>query len=407
MNPFSGNEESMRKLLTLSLLPLAALLGACEGGGTPSLTDGGGDDGDGVIVGDGDGDGDGDGGTAGNGPGVDPALAARQVDYNEALRTASIKLSRRLPTMEQIGRVRDATNPKLAYETELDAILDSPAFASRMVKFWRDTMRMGGDDLESAPVFAAQLMAEGRPFTELFTASSGNCPTYDGTTGTFTAGECNNGAPVQAGVLTHPGMMRQFYGNMAFRRVRWVQETFTCGKFPAEVSATPVLKDGKDFTSPWAFESISGTPINFLDTQSVVCANCHTTMNHIAPLFANFDGDGAYQGNIAVMTPLAPDPVATELSHWLPPGETPAWRFGQEVNDLAGLGQVLAEDPVVAECVVARVWNFAMSKEDIVTDLATVPFGVIEPFVTEFDGNGQDLKTVLRSMFMSEDFVSF
>ena len=154
-------------------------------------------------------------------------------------------------------------------------------------------------------------------------------------------------------------------------------------------------------------ESISSTPINFLDTQSVVCANCHETLNRAAPLFANFDIDGMWQGGISVQTPLAPEPVTTELSHWLPPGTATAWRADAEVADLAQLGQVLAEDPQVTECVVARVWNFAMSKEDIVTDLATVPFGVVEPHVTKYDTNGQDLKAVLRDIFMSEDFVSF
>ncbi len=394
----------MRTKLTLLILPVAMLLGACGEGGTPSLTG----DGDGQADGDGPSSGVGAGsGEGGSDPGVDAALAAREVDYNEALRTVSLKLIRRLPTLTQIRKVKDATDPRTAYEAEVDAMLADPAFNARMVKFWRDTMRMGGGDIDSAPVLAARTVAEGRPMTEIFTASSNNCPTFDGATNTFADGECNNGAPGQAGVLTTPAMQKQFYGNMAFRRVRWVQETFMCSKMPAETSAAPVLKDGKDYTSPWDFDSISGTPINFKDTQSVVCANCHTTMNHVAPLFANFDADGMWQNSIQVMTPLAPEPVTTELSHWLPAGQNTAWRFGQEVADLPALGQVLAEDPDVSECLVARMWNFAMSKEDIVTDLATVPYGVISPYVDEYDSNGQDMKQVIRSIVTSEDFVSF
>ena len=61
-----------------------------------------------------------------------------------------------------------------------------------------------------------------------------------------------------AGVLTDPGAMAQFYSNMAFRRVRWVQETFVCTKFPAEYSATPVAMGNGQFTSPWPFTSITG-----------------------------------------------------------------------------------------------------------------------------------------------------
>jgi hypothetical protein len=389
---------------TITLLSLAALLGAACGEEPGKLGIAGQDDG-GSVDGDIDGDGDVDGDDTDTET-VDPALAARTVDYNEALRTASLKLVRRLPTLDQIRAVERATDPRAAYEAELDAMLESPAFASRMVKFWRDTMRMGGEGLDTAPVLAAQLMVEGGKFSDLFTLTTGNCPTFDGETGTFAAADCASGAPVQAGVLTDPAVMRQFYGNMAFRRVRWVQEVFFCSKFPAEVTEAPTQMNGKDYTSPWAFESISAEPINFQDTQSVVCANCHTSMNHIAPLFANFDADGMWQGNIAVMTPLAPEPVTTELSHWLPAGQPTAWRMGQEVADLAELGEVLSEDPALSECMVARMWNWSMSKEDIVTDLATVPYGILEPYVLDFDVD-RDLKKTLRSIMTSEDFISF
>jgi len=390
-------------------MPAAAMFAMACNNGPVSLTGGDGSDSSND-------DNDGSGASAsGEGAGastddpetIDPALAARVVDYNEALRTASLKLVRRLPTLAQIKKVHDAADPKAAYAEELDAMLADPEFDARMVKFWRDTMRMGGDGLDTAPVFAAKLVSEGRSFKELFTATSGNCPTFDGTTGTFTEGDCASNAPVQAGVLTDPAVMKQFYGNMAFRRVRWIEETFYCQKMPAEINDPPTQIEGKDYTSPWDFGSVATEPINFQDTQSVLCANCHTTLNHVAPLFANFDANGMWQDSIQVMTPIAPAPVTTELSHWLQPGEVTAWRHGEEVSDLAELGQVIAEDPAVGECVVARFWNYAMSKEDIVADLATVPFGVVEKRVNQYDANGQDLKAVLRDMFLSDDFVSF
>jgi len=394
----------MKKKL-LWLLPLSFALAACEAPGSTDLGDG---DNDGEDGSDGAGNNSGNGGDGAGGgePEVDPALAAREVDYNEALRTAYLKLTRRLPTLEQIRAVQNADDKAAAYEIEIDRLLGDPQFNVRMLKLWRDTMRMGGGDLDTAPTFAAKLMAEGRPFSELFTATTGNCPTIDTDAGTFADGDCQSGAPVQAGVLTDPAVQRQFYGNMAFRRVRWIQETFYCAKMPAEVADAPTQVDGKDFTSPWPFESIANDPIPFLDTQSVVCANCHTTLNHIAPIFGNFDADGMWQDSISVMTPIAPEPIPTELSHWLPAGETLAWKLGTPVTTLADYGQALALDPLVAECVVARMWNFAMSKEDIVTDLATVPYGVIQSHVESFD-DGQDLKETLRGMLLSEDFVSF
>lgn len=383
-------------LLAGLALPLA---GGCEDGSTENPL--GQDDGEGASS---------NGSGTGGGefvPAEDPVLAARVTDYNEAFRTASLKLVRSLPTLAQIKKIQNATDPKAAYEEELDLLFEDPRFASRMLKFWRDAMRMGGGEMDTAPALAAQLMIEERPFTELFTAETGNCPTLDGATGVFTAADCGGGAPKQAGVLSNPSMMKQFYGNMAFRRVRWVQETFVCTKFPAEVVEAPTKIDEKDYTAPWAFESISDTPVNFRDTQSVVCANCHATLNHLAPLFGNYDAEGQYTAAVSVMTPQVPDPVATEISHWLPEGQKTSWRMNTEVADLGALGTAMANDQDVIDCAVARMWNLAMSKEDIVADLATVPYSVLEPYVTGFESSDYNLKETLRTMMKSEDFVKF
>lgn len=340
-------------------------------------------------------------------------LDERVVDYNLALRLASLKLNNQLPTLEQIMAVANASDKKSAYEAELDKMFDSPRFVQRMVKFWRDTMRMGGGangnepSRDTAPVFAARIMVEERPFSDLFTATDNTCPTYDGMANAFADGTCNNNVPTHAGVLTNPGVHFQFNSNMAFRRVRWVQETFVCTKFPAEYSQTPIQMGGSEFVSPWDFKSVGTDPINFQDTSSVICANCHTTMNHIAPLLAQFDPNGMWTDSIQVLTPTTPDPITTERSHWLRDGEKTSWRLGRETADLPALGKAISEDPDVHECAVARMWNFTMSKEDIVTDLATVPPEVLTSYIQEFTSNGMNLKKVLRSMFASDDFVKF
>ncbi len=341
-------------------------------------------------------------------------LDARVVSYSDALRTASLKLVLNLPTLEQIDRIATAANPRGAYEAEIDAMLADSRFTGRMIKWWSDTMRQGGEvgpqgepSRDTAPVFAARITIEGRPFTDMFTATNSTCPTYDTITNTFSDGECNNGVPVHSGVLTNPGVMMQFYGNMAFRRVRWVQEIFACTKFPAEYTATPVRFGEADYTAPWTFDALAIAPINFQDTSSVVCANCHATMNRIAPLFARFDNLGQWQNDSQVLTPTVPNATNTEMSHWLNPGEETAWRFGTRVSDIPSLGMAIAEDPDVAKCAVARMYNFAMSKEDIVTDLATVPIEVLRLYVYEFDTNGMNLRKTLRSILISDDFVRF
>ncbi len=340
-------------------------------------------------------------------------LDDRVVNYSDALRTASLKLVRDLPTLQEIKTLSGAVDQRATYEEQIDALLADPRFTARMIKWWQDTMRQAGGaannkpSRNTAPVFAARVMIEGKPYTDLFTATTNTCPTYDGATNTFADGNCDNGVATHAGVLTNPGVMMQYFSNMAFRRVRWVQEVFACTKFPAEYAAQPTQVDGADYTGPWAFGSIATSPINFQDTSSVVCANCHVTINRVAPLFANFNADGQWMNTSQVVTPTVPDPLTTEMSHWLNPGETTAWRINTPVKDLPELGQAMAKDPDIAECAVARMYNFAMSKEDIVSDLATVPLEVLQPHIDDFKANGMNLKETLRAILLSDDFVKF
>jgi hypothetical protein len=239
----------------------------------------------------------------------------------------------------------------------------------------------------------------------MLTATTNTCPTY--AAGTFTAKSCANTTAV-AGVLTDPGLMAQFTSNMAFRRVRFVQETFDCTKFPAEVVAGKPLGAGT-YTSPWDFNSIAGgtgAKIDFHDTSAVICANCHTTMNHMAPLFANFDAAGKLQTTIQVQTPVTP-PVTTVLADWLPAGQPLAWRNGVTVTDIPTLGAAMAKDPAVLACAVTRVWNWGLSRGDVVNDGANVPASVVADQVTAFTSGGLKLKSVIRAVFTSDDFTQF
>jgi hypothetical protein len=129
-------------------------------------------------------------------------------------------------------------------------------------------------------------------------------------------------------------------------------------------------------------------------------------MNHVAPLFANFDANGAFQTTIQVHTPTPMSPI-TRLADWLPMGETLSWRFQVPVKDLTALGAAMAKDPDVADCQVARAWNWAMSKTDIVGDLATVPTSVIQTYEQQLTQGGYKMKPVLRAIFTSDDFVKF
>jgi len=387
------------KRISALLLAAAIAAPACSSDGT-------GDDGTGTGSGS---------GSNTTGDEWDQALGQREYDYNAALRIAALRLTGSLPTMAEINQIATASDlaaKKTAYEGLIQQYMSTPAFAKQMMVFWRDTFKMGETPmLDTAPAFAARLSVNNGSYMDMFTASSDNCPTFDMTAGTFASGECTNGGP-KAGLLTNPGIHAQYFGNLAFRRSRFFQEVFVCTKFPAEVSTTPQDVGGAaPYTGVWPFSSIAsptngGGCINFQDTSAVICANCHTTLNHLTPLFANYNDQGIYQTNIAVPTPLDGAPLA-KMSDYLPTGETTAWRMGKPAADLPALGQVMAADPAVAECGVARIWNWALGKTDIVDTLQEVPTDTIKAQIDAFASNGYKLKDMIFAVYTSDDFVKF
>src|SRR5205085_8825577 len=126
---------------------------------------------------------------------VKQILDGRKTDYGEALRSASLKLRDKLPTLAEIKAIGDAPDDaakKVAYEKAIDDMIASPDFSVSMIKFWKDTFRTGQAGAvqqgqvskDGAPNFAAQVVVEGRSYNELFTATSNTCPTFDMTTKT-------------------------------------------------------------------------------------------------------------------------------------------------------------------------------------------------------------------------------
>jgi hypothetical protein len=344
----------------------------------------------------------------------DDKLAERVVDYNAALRIAALRLTGELPTLSELKLVAspaDLAGKKTAYETLVRQYLAGPRFARQMFRFWQDTLKMGDDPgKDSAPAFLAKLAVEDRSYLEALTATSGTCPGFDPATGTFTPGNCNNTSQT-VGLLTHPGMQAHFFSNLGFRRVRWVQETFACTAFPAEIATAATDVGGPSpYTGVFPFASIAGAPtggrVDFRDTKSVICANCHSNMNHIAPLFAYYDQQGQLSPSMAVPVPLPDEPRAA-ISDYLPPGEPMAWRFGVPVSDMTSLGAAMAADPDIAACAIARLWTWAFGKTDLVDSAVRVPIATIEQPLAAFEANGYRIRGALFDIFTSDDFIRF
>jgi hypothetical protein len=344
----------------------------------------------------------------------DDKLAERVVDYSAALRIAALRLTGELPTLaelKQVGGAGDDAARKAAYEALLRQYLSGPRFARQMFRFWQDTLKMGDDPaLDSAPAFLAKLTVEDTSYLQALTATGGTCPGFDPATGAFLPGNCTN-TPQTVGLLTHPGMNAHFFSNLGFRRVRWVQEIFACSAFPAEIATFATDVGGvAPYTGTFPFASIAGKDtggrVDFHDKKSIICANCHSNINHIAPLFAHYDDQGAYSQELAVPVPLPMNPHA-ELRDYLPSGEGLAWRFGVPVTDMASLGAAMAADPDIPACAIARLWNWALGKGDVVDASVRVPPATIEQQVAAFQANGYRIRGALFDIFTSDDFIRF
>jgi hypothetical protein len=121
-----------------------------------------------------------------------------------------------------------------------------------------------------------------------------------------------------------------------------------------------------------------------------------------------------------------------------------AWRKGFELTStnpgpaLAEMGDKMATDPLVHACALARSWNMIMTRGDVVYSEAQVPgqvhavftdengneyggvrvldpnaadpadpFGEAKDLLAQFQTNNFGLKSVLREMLLSEDFLKF
>ena len=350
------------------------------------------------------------------------ALADSNVDYMMALRSAALKLTGNYPTFAEISELRSSGDQAATYATRVDAYLASSAFSREQISFWRNTFRMGTADtvgtppakMDFAPTYAAQLVVSEQPITNLVTATSGTCPTYNGTTNVFTSANCANNTSVISGVISDEGVQQQFNSSMAFRRARWVQETFMCSRFPSEQTGMATKYPGGTYNSPWPWNSISGKEslpnarVDFQANDVLICANCHSTMNHIAPLFGKFNAMGIYTQGTAfqVTTPISGEPP-TLLADWLPAGETTAWRYMKPTTTLPELGAAIAADPGFARCMSTRVWNWAMSRGDVVNDGLTLTDALANQLSAQLVADGYNVKKLIRRIFNDPYFVRF
>jgi hypothetical protein len=447
---------------------------------------------------------------SGNGPPpVESELDLRVLDYSEALRTASILLIGDMPSVKDIDALADLPPEQqhAKYESMIDAMLNdaayAPRFAASMIAFFKYTFKMGGSSTlfgepnrETAPVFAAKLVVEGSDWRQIVTQDSYTCPTYEPVSGKFIGAHCttnivdrSNADPTKwtitaanvpnvpngmmhAGILTNPGIQSLYYGNLGFRRNRFFHEIFLCKSANETAGGEPSAKPGgnvpcqgvqpiEGYSNKWSVGVVAGKcnggRIDFHEwNASTVCANCHATWNHRAPLFSVFDSDGRWINptgtypnlTFATKTPVDGTPNSV-LSDWLCVAPTtcpnlgqnfPQWKLDASVNGvvqelapivisggagvqnstaaLVALGQQIAADDEFLDCSAKRIWNYAMGRADIAEiggrnwvslDRKNPPPSLLtqQKLTKHLKDNGYSLKELLRFILVSDDFVRF
>lgn len=394
-------------------------------------------------------------------------LDLRELDYSEALRTASILLVGDSPTLSQIYELGnlEAYQQQEKYEELVDEMLADPRFAATLVEFYKYTFKMGGPSTtageptrDTAPTFAAKVVYEEKDWRSILTQDSDTCPSFSSASNTFTDGSCNNllAGMKHSGILTDPGVHSLYFGNLSFRRNRFFHETFLCrngneqsGGEPTDIPPTDAPCAGEKpipgYQNKWPVSVVAGKcnggRIDFHDyNANNICANCHATWNHRSPLFSQFDSKGLFQmltpsGEYSVHVPVPGSPRA-KLSDWLcvdsscPNGgqNGTAWKRTMRVDgvevpapasNLTELGQQMSKDDEVIECAVKRVWNYAMGRPDItevggrswvsLPDRKSIDSELLTlpKLVSQFKSNGYNLKKVLRQIVVSSDFVRF
>ena len=229
---------------------------------------------------------------------------------------------------------------------------------------------------------------------------------------------------------------------------------FACTRYPAELSKTPKQVGPYLYSSPWPLDSVTnaaqGFQANFIDsvrprrvkdgkTQPNLkeyvdfkadCQNCHSSLNHRAPLFSVFDQVGFRDNNnltmvtsTATFSPFAQiqeylyscNPTAADTSANPVCKGVLAWKFegkrfdfgGSSIMDYPGFGAEMANDPQVAQCFMKRAWNYAYSRDDIVNELALVPDDVVADLTAAFTQNNYNMKAALLKLYTSANFIRF
>ena len=111
-------------------------------------------------------------------------------------------------------------------------------------------------------------------------------------------------------------------------------------------------------------------------------------------------------GVVQVITPVPPNALSAPTD-WLPASEGFAWRLGKPVKNLTDLGTTIAADPILPVCVSSRMWNWAMSRGDIVNDQVPLTPELANRLAGILVQNNWNVKELVRQVFNDPSFVRY
>ena len=71
------------------------------------------------------------------------------------------------------------------------------------------------------------------------------------------------------------------------------------------------------------------------------------------------------------------------------------------------LGAAIAADPNLPVCVASRMWNWAMSRGDVVNDGSAITDDLATSLTTQFVADNYNMKKLVRRVFTDPTFVRY
>jgi len=362
---------------------------------------------------------------------------------------ASLALREVRPTVDELERVRSASDPEAAVETLVDEWIHTPEFAGMIrqmhgdqllvlndanpgnrlpqvgpLKGWDQTAifeSMSGEPLR----LIERVVVEGRPYTEIVTAdwmmtdpiiSAAFGPSHDPDGPVWQESQWTDGRP-QAGILSSSQVWRRHLSNASnFNRARAnfvISRTLLCD----EIATRAV--DFADAPLPTTSDTEAVAHALMVEP---TCVSCHQSLDPLASTLWGFKRN-LFTVNISDAYDLdcRPDQVvgapeegvaygddacyplrfynAENEGLWKDFGMRAPGYYGAPVSDLKELGGAVARDPRFVSCAVKR---FVSYLEQVAIE--DVPDEVVPELRASFDASGLDARELARSIVLSDAF---